>query len=131
MEAHYVYVVADGEMFLYCGEDVLLSLGKGYAGYGSYRNVPAFEARKLLGPLPRGRWVVGFGINHPRLGPQSIPLQPENVPNLSGRSGFYIHGDNRAGNFTASNGCIVLGRSARDCIDHLARWSGVRTLIVQ
>lgn len=90
MEVHYVYVVADGEMFLSCGEDVLLSLGKGYAGYGSYRDKSAFETRKALGPLPRGRWLVGFGINHPRLGPQAIALQPEDVPNLSGLSLIHI-----------------------------------------
>ena len=131
MEAHFVYVVADGEMFLSCGEDMELSIGKGYSGYREYRNNASFETRKALGPLPRGRWLVGFGIQHPRLGPQAIALQPEDVPNLSGRSGFYIHGDNRRGDFTASTGCIVLGRSARDCIDHLSRWSGVRTLIVQ
>ena len=130
MEAHFVYVVADGEMFLSCGEDMEPSIGKGYSGYREYRNNASFETRKALGPLPRGRWLVGFGIQHPRLGPQAIALQPENVPNLSGRSGFYIHGDNSRGDFSASNGCIVLGRSCRDTIDHLARWSGVRSLIV-
>ena len=131
MEAHFVYLVAGGEMLLSCGEDMELSIGKGYSGYREYRNNASFETRKALGPIPRGRWLVGFGIQHPRLGPQAIALQPEDVPNLSGRSGFYIHGDNSRGDFSASNGCIVLGRSCRDTIDHLARWSGVRALIVQ
>ena len=90
-------------------------------------------------PLSRGRrkalcreeWLVGFGLDHPRLGKQAIPLQPENVENLAGRFGFYIHGDNSRGDFSASTSCIILGRSVRDCIDHLSRWSGIRRLVVR
>jgi len=129
MEANFVYSVAHGSLFLSCGS-MLVSIGKGYSGFREYRNNAAFETRKALGPIPRGRWLVGFGASHPRLGPVAIPLQPEDVPALSGRSGFYIHGDNSKGDFSASTGCIILPRSARDCIDHLSRWSGVRTLIV-
>lgn len=126
----FVYSVARGEMFLRCCKDVEVLVAKGYSGYREYRNNPSFEARKALGPIPRGRWRIGPGVEHPRLGALAIPLEWESGLSVYGRSGFYIHGDNRAGDFTASNGCIVLGREHRQFIDYLCRWQGARALIV-
>lgn len=93
-------------------------IGTGYSGRGDgYLNNPAAEHLVGKGPIPRGIWGIGVPQNHPRLGPHSIPLWPENgweVP--GGRSGFFIHGDNKAANKTASSGCIVLPRRLREFI---------------
>ena len=124
----FFYAVNTGQMYLRAGEDTL-EIDRGYSGYKEYRNSVRFEKAKLLGPIPRGVWTVGFGQAHPRLGPQAIPLEIEEG-DIFGRSGFFIHGENGFVNFTASTGCIVLGRSARDCIDHLSRRAGVRRLVV-
>ena len=127
----FIYSVGSGEMFLSCGAGHRLRIGKGYSGFREYRNNAAFEARKSLGPLPRGRWLLGQAIAHPRLGPVCLPLQWESGPSVFGRSGFYIHGDNVQRDYSASTGCIVLGRDERQFIDFLVRGPGVRTVMVQ
>jgi hypothetical protein len=49
-------------------------------------------------------------------GPLSIPLTPMPGTNTFGRTGFYIHGDNKARNQSASEGCIVLDSGPRQKI---------------
>ena len=101
---------------------VSANLFRGYSGHGVYVNDAASEHLPGRGPIPRGLWYVGTPIRHERLGPVAIRLVPDHgwdVP--GGRSGFYIHGDNREANQTASSGCIVLDKGARDFI---GRFSG-------
>ena len=125
----FLYSVSYGEMFLLGGQSDKLLLGKGYSGYREYRNNAAYETRKALGPIPRGQWLLRQAQAHPRLGPVCIGLEPQDVPNLAGRSEFFIHGDNVRGDFSASTGCIILARGAREAIAGLYR-PGVRTLTV-
>lgn len=87
-------------------------LGTGYAGHGSGLDNPAMEAVHSVGPLPRGRWRIGPWHDHPHLGPCVAALTPLGH-DAHGRSAFFIHGDNRAANHTASDGCIVLAPTIR------------------
>jgi lipoprotein-anchoring transpeptidase ErfK/SrfK len=89
-------------------------LARGYSGHPPYVNDAAAQARKAAGPIPRGRYRVGHPFDHVRLGRVVFYLDPHPANEMFGRSGFFIHGDNRYGNRTASHGCIVVNRAARD-----------------
>ena len=89
----------------------------GYSGNGEGLNNPEMQAVKDHGPIPRGSWVVGSFFDDPGgKGPVVAHLTPVAGTETFGRSGFMIHGDNEAMNHTASEGCIVLPRSARERI---------------
>lgn len=122
-----VYISASGALALCDEDDARILLARCYSGYGAYRDNPDAEGKGGLGPIPRGVWKVGPPVQHPRFGPVSFHLTPVDVPNLQGRSAFLIHGDNKLGNFSASRGCIIAPRRARDTIAAL----GCTTLLVQ
>lgn len=84
----------------------------GYAGAPGSVNNPAHQHIRSKGPLPQGRYLV-LETQHPRFKSPCFRLAPEDGNEMFGRSGFYIHGDNRAGNRSASSGCIVIGPSGR------------------
>lgn len=88
------------------------AIGTGYSGHGAGLDKPAMEDVHSVGPLPRGRWRIGPWHDHPRLGPCVAALTPVGH-DAHGRSAFFIHGDNRAANHTASDGCIVLAPAIR------------------
>lgn len=113
-----------GCLYLADQQDGRTLIARGYAGKGIGINNPDAEDQIGIGPLPRGVWRVGSSTNHPRLGPQALPLTRKAIP--YGRSGFFIHGDNARGDRSASSGCIILGPDVRAFI---AR-SGIRTLTV-
>lgn len=89
-------------------------LGVGYAGHPPYVNQPETQGLKAAGPIPRGKYRVSHPWDHTRLGPVSMFLDPFRSNEMMGRSGFFIHGDNRYGNNTASHGCIILSRKIRE-----------------
>jgi hypothetical protein len=82
----------------------------GYSGAGIGRNNPGMEAVRNVGPIPRGRYIIGPPVNHPHLGPVALPLMPHGH-DAKKRTEFFIHGDNRT--HDASQGCIILDRNAR------------------
>lgn len=125
---YFRYQVSTGRFSLFGDAGCEVAHASGYSGRGSYLNDPSGEAFVGLGPIPVGQWTIGQAISHPRLGPQAIPLYRAQVP--YGRSGFYIHGDNTRGDFSASNGCIILGRNIRDTIVAFRAWTGTSDLIV-
>jgi hypothetical protein len=84
---------------------------RGYAGKGAGKNNPAMQGVKKTGPIPRGLWRM-TDVTASK-GPVTIVLEPEGHTNTLGRSAFRIHGDNRQGNFSASEGCIILPKPAR------------------
>lgn len=97
-----------------------------YSGNGEGLNNPAMEADKGIGPIPRGQYHIGpWEDMHPHLGPQVAPLTPVGHDAL-GRTEFFVHGDSSAMNHTASHGCIIAGRPARDAM----RASGETELMV-
>lgn len=96
----------------------------GYAGRGPGRDNPALQHVKNVGPPPRGVYRLGLPFLSDTCGPVCFRLTPDGGQQMFGRSGFLIHGDNRA--HDASHGCIILDRSARDAIARI----GVRRLFV-
>ena len=89
----------------------------GYSGNTTGLNNPDAQDKVGVGPVPRGDYTIGpphRPIDH--LGPNALPLYPAPKNDMGGRSGFFIHGDNRKMNHTASNGCIILGPAFRTAI---------------
>ena len=93
-----------------------LVVADGYSGHGAGVNCPEMQEVAMVGPLPRGVYTVMPPITHPRLGPVAMALVPDAANEMFGRSAFYIHGDNGRGDRSASEGCIVLPRAARNAI---------------
>lgn len=120
-----VYDQTSGCMYVADNEDARALLCRGYSGYGVHRNEPKSEALRSLGPIPRGMWTVVFKGHHPRLGPCVFALKPVGHK-AHGRTEFFIHGDNSRADGTASTGCIIAPRPAREAIRAL----GVRALLV-
>jgi uncharacterized protein RhaS with RHS repeats len=92
------------------------AVGTGYAGAGVGRNNSAMQSVPNVGPIPQGTWFIGNAYNSPKAGPITIVLTPSTGTNTFGRSAFGIHGDNSAGNQSASEGCIVVNPSVRNLI---------------
>jgi hypothetical protein len=106
----WVWTQAKGEMR--SAEGVLFCTG--YSGHGIGINNPTAQHIPKIGPIPQGAYQLGIPADHPHLGPQSIPVLALGPTQTFGRSGFYCHGDNSAGDHSASEGCIILPRWARD-----------------
>lgn len=113
---YYVYVISTGELYDASTRGQRTLLGRGYSGAPAYQNNPEATSRKLLGPLPCGMYHVLPARNHPRLGPVAIPLDPFPSNEMFDRGDFWIHGDNRSGNRTASAGCPVFGLAVRKIV---------------
>ena len=89
-------------------------IATGYSGKGIGLNNPGFEFKTDVGPIPAGWYRIG--VPHDKENNKHVlDLTPINHSSL-GRSGFQIHGDNTAGNNTASKGCIILKRHIREMI---------------
>lgn len=58
-------------------------------------------------------------VPHSRFAAPAIRLDPQDETETCGRSGFFIHGDNAKANRSASTGCIVVGKRARECVSAL------------
>lgn len=87
----------------------------GYSGKGKAKNDPRRETLKSLGPIPRGKWIIGHATDSKTTGPFVLPLSPKDH-NAHGRTAFQIHGDSSSNPGDASNGCIVLPRHIREHI---------------
>jgi hypothetical protein len=85
----------------------------GYSGHGSGLNNPRMQDFVAVGPIPRGRYTIGPEYVHEHLGRNTMNLEPHADNQMFGRSEFRIHGDNSQCNHTASEGCIILGHTAR------------------
>ena len=107
------YVIATGHLTV-SGQTF-----SGYAGKGMWINDPDSTDEVSRGPLPCGTYRLHKPVRHPRLGPLSIRLEPVPGTEMFGRSGFFIHGDNARGDRSASSGCIVVNRVARETIARL------------
>lgn len=106
-------------------------LARGYSGHPPYVNDGKAQALKARGPIPRGRYRVSHPWDHVRLGPVSFYLDPDPANAMMGRSGFFIHGDNKYGNRTASHGCIIIGRPARQEVATLRATAGRKGLVLE
>lgn len=90
----------------------------GYVGARNqyFRNNPETQSVKDFGPLPQGHYTISPAHTIPHLGPVVMALTPALTNTMYGRSGFFIHGDNAAQNFTASDGCIVAPVAVRAAV---------------
>ena len=94
-----------------------IAVATGYSGNTTGLNNPDDQDRIGVGPVPRGDYMIGpphHPVNH--LGPLALPLYPAPSNDMYGRCGFFIHGDNPQMNHTASDGCIILPRAARQAV---------------
>lgn len=84
-------------------------LATGYSGHGEGVNNPALEAVPDVGPIPRGKYIIGIPYRHPKLGKICMNLTPVEGNKAHGRTLFRIHGDNTTPDPTdGSHGCIIL-----------------------
>nr|QJB20751.1 MAG: hypothetical protein [Microvirus sp.] len=114
--------------FDYLRDGRWVRLATGYAGAGIGVNVPRCQHIRSVGPLPRGHYKMAV-VDHPRFAAPAIRLTQETGETF-GRSGFWVHGDNRHLNRTASTGCIVINLLARRQLDGLMRLVSRPTLLV-
>lgn len=82
-----------------------------YAGRADGRNNPDAQARRGVGPLPRGAYAISMPYRDPVRGPYVFRLQPQPGTEMFGRAGMLIHGDSI--DHDASQGCIVACLQAR------------------
>lgn len=117
MSVTLTYSQSTGNLFNEAGDFVAL----GWAGNGDGKNNPEMEAVHNVGPLPKGKYVVGpWEARHGGLGPmvaRLIQIEGETF----GRDGFYIHGaaldPEKYGQ--ESKGCIVVPRAGREYVKKL------------
>jgi hypothetical protein len=106
------YSQKTGELFSPAGSRV----GFGYSGHGDGVNNSAKQDVPMTGPIPQGLWEIGSFFDDAHKGPIVAHLLPVTGTETFGRSGFMIHGDNSAGNHSASEGCIILPRVLREMV---------------
>jgi hypothetical protein len=102
--------------------------GVGYSGNGADLDNSAGQGDIGHGPIPQGWWIIGEFFDDPGgKGPVVAHLSPAPGNTMDGRAGgFMIHGDNKAMNHTASDGCLILALAIREAIAA----SGVTSLLV-
>ncbi len=94
-----------------------VTVGRGYSGDCEHYNNPASQEIPGVGPIPRGRYIIGNFFDDPGgKGPVVCRLTPIPPTNTFGRSGFMIHGDSADNDHSASHGCIVLAHALRAAI---------------
>lgn len=86
-------------------------IGTGYSGNGDGKNNPAMQDVPFVGPAPEGGYTIGAAYSHPKLGPVTMNLEPDDENEMFGRNEFRIHGDNDA--HDASDGCLVQDHDVR------------------
>ena len=97
---------------------------RGYSGFGAGKDNPAMEGVQNIGPIPKGRWIIGNGFDGP-LGKPEFRLTPAPGTNTHGRSAFLIHADSSRHPGRASEGCIVCSLNARRQIGRSQKLGGV------
>ena len=106
----WTYAQKTGNLF----EDGKL-VATGYSGGGEGKNDPSMQAVENVGPIPQGSWIIsGPPADTASHGPYVLTLTATNGTKTFGRSGFLMHGDSTAAPGTASQGCIIMPRIARE-----------------
>lgn len=130
MAIHFVYEQETGKIYEYGKIAIPTLLEAGYAGVGKGSNNPREQCTYRVGPIPRGVYTMLRSRSHPQLGPVVIPLDPWESNEMCGRSAFYIHGDNAKADRSASEGCIILGRTTREYIARVVDFPNTRTYLI-
>ncbi|MGH2409345.1 MAG: tlde1 domain-containing protein [Chloroflexota bacterium] len=118
-QGYWEYSQSKGTMTHVAPDGTRKLVGTGYSGVGSALDDTAAQDVGNTGPIPRGAWTIGPQQDHPLRGGRhltaAMPLSPA-PGNASHRNNYWIHGDTAEHNHTASEGCIVLSREARDAV---------------
>jgi hypothetical protein len=91
-------------------------IATGYSGHGEGKNNPDMQGVPNVGPCPQGHYQIGSPKDDDHVGPFALPLTPMPGTDTFGRFAFLIHGDSVSAPGTASQGCIILLRDARNQI---------------
>lgn len=119
-QGHFEYDQKTGQMTHVLPDGSRVTVGTGYSGKGDGLNNPDEQYTPNTGPIPQGTYTIEpqrdnvTGAGHKL--PGSMRLDPTLDTDTHGRAGFLIHGDNSRGDNSASNGCIILPRPARNDI---------------
>jgi Protein of unknown function (DUF2778) len=108
----WIYEQATGAMIDPSGK--LLAIG--YSGNGPWKNNPADQNLHNKGPIPAGKYKIEKPIDTKTHGPFVLWLIPDPSNQMYGRSAFGIHGDSVVNPGTASEGCVIQPRYARQQI---------------
>lgn len=88
----------------------------GYSGGGIGKNNPLQQAIHDVGPIPAGTYQIEAPVDTHTHGPYVLWLSPDEANQMWGRSAFGIHGDSMTRPGSASEGCVILPRTARQAI---------------
>ena len=104
----------------------------GYAGNGAGFNNSDLQSKYNEGPINQGGYTIGqqgnYTFRNGHTVRNSLPLAPDPGQYMYGRTGgYFMHGDNKAHNHTASDGCIVTDLPTRNSV---ARSGDTRLIVV-
>jgi hypothetical protein len=105
----WLYEQKTGQMFNPSGA---LS-GIGYSGAPEGKNNPLMQAAHDIGPIPVGWYTMQGPVDSHVHGRYAIPLEPDQLNEMFGRTGFMCHGDSVTNPGSASEGCIIQPYSTR------------------
>jgi len=108
----WVYIQSTGQLLDSTGKIA----GVGYSGLGPAKNQPEAQIIPGHGPIPVGKYTIQAPADSPSHGPYALHLVPDADNEMFGRSAFLIHGDNVHAPGTASEGCIIQPRAAREAV---------------
>ena len=91
-------------------------LATGYSGAPEAKNDPSKQYIEDVGPIPVGKYDILAPVNTVTHGPYVLPLNPGPSNRMFDRMGFLIHGDSVIEPGTASKGCVIMPREAREAI---------------
>lgn len=126
----WVYDQSSGRLYLADDQDARSFVAYCYSGARGHVNRTESEAIVATGPIPRGLWRMDPPADHQRLGPVAIGLEAADPQTALKRSGFFVHGDNKLANQSASSGCIVADRATRELMRDLYWAANCRSILV-
>lgn len=127
----WLYRQDTGSLYLADDQDGVTFVARGYSGAAGHVNRTESEHIVAKGPIPRGLWGMDPPADHKRLGPLAIGLEAADPQAALKRSGFFVHGDNRAANGSASSGCIILDRATRALMVNMYWSHNLRSISVE
>lgn len=115
----YRFNISEGEFIAYSADGQIEWIQfDAYSGTPAARNDPSRTHEENVGPLPSGLYDMVEDLNpaNARLGGLRTRLNPYPSTEMFGRGGMLIHADSTRRPGTASQGCIILPRHARQDI---------------
>jgi RHS repeat-associated protein len=121
----WIYQQSTGNLYSEGNNPSAITLvGNGYSGAPPFQNNGLMSSVGSLGPIPTGTYWIGsqatYRTNTGLVLQGAMTLTPKEGTWPYGRSGFLIHGDNRNGDRSASQGCVILKPSLRNLIGNSA-----------